>query len=520
MPVLHNVNTTDIQSAIALGCRTMSNVFDADDNDVPFFRSWVLPVASLAFNPTLSEAHVPGRHLNALLMAEDVAGLSIDESTVEKHTAAAFLSYSGSVALPLNRAAQDGPPINFDDHNLREGFHALYALARYRDSSRAADVAASSIDAIFNYWDPESGWDRGRLRSDHGVPWPRQRTFIEGIARSIGPLVKLYDAIGYEPALKLARVLADKTTEEYFLPSGEYNREKFGTHTHSTTCVMSSLAQLADVTGDEKFLERAKSFYENGLNEIRDEIGWVIESSAGESPSDLGECNNTGDIVETALILGRHGFAGYYQDAELILRCHLLPSQLRDNSFIVDPPNPHGIDGLRSVRDRHMGAFGFPAPYGHHPVGVQNVSFNMDIVGGAVGSLCAALSESTVSSQNGHQVNLLFDRETSAISTKSGPEPGKVTVVTKTPGPLRVRIPESVDLSSPETVVPESFEPVGDYLVCPEPPVDTPLEIRYKLVERDLVMHHKAHDIRVRLLGDTVLTMDSFGANLTFFPEF
>ena len=162
-----------------------------------------------------------------------------------------------------------------------------------------------------------------------------------------------------------------------------------------------------------------------------------------------------------------------------------------------------------------MGAFGFPAPYGHHPVGVQNVSFNMDIVGGAVGSLCAALNESTVSSQNGHQVNLLFDRETSAISTRSGPEPGKLTVVTKTPGPLRVRIPESVDLSSPETVVPESFEPVGDYLVCPEPPVDTPLEIRYKLVERDLVMNHKAHDIRVRLLGDTVLTMDSFGANLT-----
>ena len=95
MPLLHNVNTTDIRSAIALGCRTMSNVFDADDNDVPFFKSSVLPVASLAFSPIGSEAHVPGRHLNALLMAENVAGLSIDESAVEKHTAAAFLSYSG-----------------------------------------------------------------------------------------------------------------------------------------------------------------------------------------------------------------------------------------------------------------------------------------------------------------------------------------------------------------------------------------------------------------------------------------
>ena len=83
-----------------------------------------------------------------------------------------------------------------------------------------------------------------------------------------------------------------------------------------------------------------------------------------------------------------------------------------------------------------------------------------------------------------------------------------------------MRIPEAVDFSSPETMVPTGFEPVGDYLMCPEPPIDTSLEIRYKPVERDVVMHHKAHDIRVRLLGDTVLAMDSFGANLTFFPGF
>ena len=102
--------------------------------------------------------------------------------------------------------------------------------------------------------------------------------------------------------------LADKTTREFFLESGAYDRERFGAHTHSTTCVMSSLAQLADLLDDAKLLARVRAFYDNGLWEIRDEIGWVIESSRDDAVADRGEINNTGDIVETALILGRRGF--------------------------------------------------------------------------------------------------------------------------------------------------------------------------------------------------------------------
>ena len=95
------------------------------------------------------------------------------------------------------------------------------------------------------------------------------------------------------------------------------------------------------------------------------------------------------------MILGRWGFSEYYHDAERMLRGHLLPSQVRDTSFIVDPPNPDGVDGLRDVADRHLGSYGFPAPYGHKSVGKGrgNLSFNMDIVGGTVASLCEAYRE-------------------------------------------------------------------------------------------------------------------------------
>jgi hypothetical protein len=128
-------------------------------------------------------------------------------------------------------------------------------------------------------------------------------TFISGLARAIGPLVKYYRTTGHGPALELAVLLKDKAVAEFFADDGRYDGELFGHHTHSTTCVMSSLAQLVDLTRDESLLRRVKAFYDNGLWEIRDGLGWVIESSRPDSDPDRGEVNNTGDIVETALML-------------------------------------------------------------------------------------------------------------------------------------------------------------------------------------------------------------------------
>src|SRR5687768_4095208 len=147
---LPNVNSTDLRDAIALGCRTMSQVFNADDNDVPFFGSLVRPTVGFGFHPFHSESHIPGRHLNALLNAEAALGIKIDESVIEKHAKAAYFSYSGAVALPLNRDSIGGKLVNFAPHNVREGFHALYALEKYRQAPRARQLAHNSIQAIFD----------------------------------------------------------------------------------------------------------------------------------------------------------------------------------------------------------------------------------------------------------------------------------------------------------------------------------------------------------------------------------
>jgi hypothetical protein len=516
MARLKNVNTTSIVEGIRLGCRTMCSVFNADDQDIPFFSSLVYPEARLAFASGVSEAHVPGRHLNALLNAEDAAGILLDEDCIEKHARAAFFSYSGPVALPLNRDRIGGPLYHFIPHNIREGFHALYALVKYRQSEQAAALAEASIQAVMTYWDPENDWNKPALEG-MGLK-VHDSTFIVGAARCIGPLVKYGRATGSGPALELALLLKEKAIAEFFLEEGRYNRETFGAHTHSTTCVMSSLAQLADFTRDSHLMNRVHAFYTHGLWDIRDELGWVMESSSDTANPDFGEINNTGDILETALILGQWGHTACYQDAERILRGHLLPSQLRDTSFIPDPPNPDNEDGKRNVADRHLGAFGFPAPYGHRPLGVERISFNMDIVGGGVGSLCEALRTVATSDQAGHRVNLFFDHETPFLAIESPYTRDGLRVRVKRPGPLWVRLPgwvDRADLSIEGTEERPLF--TNGYLYFARPPVNRPIAFRFPLTETDITLRHRTRSIRVRLRGDAVAAMEDVGADLTFF---
>ena len=520
MTRLNDVNTTDIRDAIRLGCRTMCNVFNADDNDIPFFGSSVRPEAELTFSSFNSEAHVPGRHLNALLNAEEAAGIVIDDECVDKLADAAFFSYSGPLPLPLNRDEIGGRLVNFRPHHLREGFHALFALANFRDSAQALQLAEASIDAIFATWDSSRGWDCERLEAELGLNVLSESTFIVGIARAIGPLVKFYRATGCAPALELAVVLKEKAISSFFTEDGAYDRDRFGPHTHSTTCVMSSLAQLADLTLDSTLMNRVRAFYDNGLWKIRDALGWVIESSLPDAPPDRGEVNNTGDILETALILGRWGYPEYYHDAERILRGHLLPSQLRDISFIEDPPNPDNVDGKRDVAARHCGAFGFPAPYGHAPLGKSLLSFNMDIVGGAVGSLCEAYRAATQFDQAGHWVNLLFDHETDAIRIESPYTHPALRIWVKRPGPLFVRVPPWVDPATLEIGGVSGTPRFNNgYLLIAEPPVNQMLSLEFPLPLQEIVLEHRARQIRTLLRGDQVEAMENFGADLTFFES-
>ena len=422
----------------------------------------------------------------------------------------------------MNRAKLDGPLVNFCPHNLREGFHALYALVRFRNDQRAREIAERSIASIGTLWDAGRGWDLDALKQA-GLAYQPCQSFLHGEARMLGPLVKYYRATRYGPALDLALALKEKLTREVFLPAGDFDGKRFGTtHVHSITCVLSSLAQLADLLGDTRLLMRAKAFCDNGLRALRDELGWSPESLT--RMTDDGEMNNSGDILETALILGRHGFAEYYHDAERMLRGHLLPGQLRDVSWAVESGNPAHRDGRRNVPDRLRGAYGFPAPYGHRAIDTVRpaIGFNLDIVGGTVASLCEAYRETTRYVHGTHWVNLLFDRSTDAIVVESPYTHDALKITLSKPGPLFVRIPPWAKCdrlhvegaSRPPRVA-------ADFLFFADQAVGQEIRISVTLKEQEITLRAPhPRPIRVRLRGDEVTAMDNHGARLTFFPPF
>ncbi|MHB9070188.1 MAG: hypothetical protein ACYC54_07445 [Sedimentisphaerales bacterium] len=522
MAKLNNVNTTDIAEAIRFGCNTMCSVFNADDNNVPFFASEVWPHGSFAFSPHCSESHVPGRHLNALLNAEDALGIAIDTVAIDHHANAAFLSYSGPLCLPLNRKEMGGAFGTFCPHHIREGFHALYALVKYRKSDRAQDIAEKSIDCILALWDPVNGWNREVFEKQHVefTEW----SFVIGLGRSLGSLVKYYNATGSARALHLATMIKDKLINEFYGINGNFDASFFGDHVHSVTCCLSSLAQMAELMGDLHLMNRVKVFYDNGLWQLRDEIGWSPEFTHQISTklTEHGEANNTGDIIETAMILARCGYTEYYDDAERILRAHLLPSQLRDISFIKEPENPKGLDSLYNIAQRHKGAWGFPAPYGHKSINAGrngSISFNMDIVGGVVGSLCEAYREIAFLDHLGHHVNLLFDYDTPNIHIESPYTHETLKIHLHRSGPLFVRIPFWVDCKQLQ-IDGVRTQPLctGNKLFFPQISDNCAVTIRFPMPQQTITMkRNHIFPIKVKLQGDKVLAMDNFGADFTFF---
>jgi len=187
-------------------------------------------------------------------------------------------------------------------------------------------------------------------------------------------------------------------------------------------------------------------------------------------------------------------------------------------SWIREPANPNHEDARRDVANRHRGAYGFAAPYGHWPVGIKEIGFNLDVVGGAVGSLCEAYREVVRTDGAGTWVNLLFDHETPWVQVESPYTHSALRVRAKKPGVLFVRIPSWVELGTLR--VEGTDQPrrmTNGYLMIAQPPVNRWITLAFPLVEREIVLKHRTHDIRARLRGDAVVAMDNFGMDLTFF---
>ena len=142
----------------------------------------------------------------------------------------------------------------------------------------------------------------------------------------------------------------------------------------------------------------------------------------------------------------------------------------------------------------------------------------MDIVGGSVASLCEVLRDSAVTMERGHMVNMMFDRQSEFLHLEAASDNTGLIATPIRSGPLWIRLPGWVDRTKLRVNGNAKFQIIKGYILIAEPNLAEPVKITYPASESEIVLHHRTREIRGRLRGDTVISMDNFGAELTFFP--
>ena len=520
------VNKRDLRKAIVEGMRPMQTFFDTRHGDIPFFGNLMTePGFGNSHHSSFSIAHMPGRWLNALLSAEAAIGEKANENAIARLSKWACRSMEATdMGFPACVDVETLEVLQETDlHNLRECMHAFYALVKYREDKHAYRLALRLMDTVDEYFDDERAafherrWEQDkRAKCQHwGETYRCASPFPLTVGRYIGPLVKFYLATGEPKALAQAIRLKNACFAHVLNARGNYDVEIFGTHTHSTTAMISSLAQFGDALGDKSVLERVHAFMNNGLKQIAIDTGWCIEGD--RRTDDVGEINNTSDIMETCLILARHGYPGYFARAERILRAHFLPAQLLDTHFIPHDEDEGHVATYR-LDERAVGAFGFPCPSGHEYEEGAPISFNWDIVGGGVGGLCEAY-QAAVTNRDGHvSVNLLFDMENGLITFRNpydGQGTARVTANEELRS-VRIRVPTRCKGISCEQ---KALVRDGEWAYLGSLSKDECLQLSFEMETDETFETFRGRTYIYRWLGEEVVAMPNQNKRLMFFKN-
>jgi hypothetical protein len=576
-------NTHQLDRALAAGIQHLGNIRDKDNFNMPFFHAYSLTRSQAqnygdSYTGRDSPAHmkferhfvsnVTARALYAVLSAAQALGIEPPADVVADYARILLATLHqprdgnwantnpenqllvGLVSDPASYRSQQ-----FDVtylFNGGQGFRGMLALATLMPNAdqvipeygrSAKEIFETSVYNLRTYYvyDGEIGgnrvynWERFRqqlglrggatigsslsqeLTSDWTSLW---RGWAD--PHMIWPLVKYYEATGHQGSLDLAVELADMAAGHRFPSDPSRVAQSLLPHMFETMAEMNAYSRLALVTGNADLMGRVRLRYEY-LREsgVISKAGWVPENlGAGR---DIGEANNTAELIETAMNFAEWGWTEYYRDVERFTRGHLLPAQLLDTSFVVND-STNSIDGRRDIRNRIQGAFGFPAPYGHISTRYTYAragAYFTDVSAGAVATLAEVQRHVYQNDGGNHRVNLLFDFENERIQVAS-PYPGgdRLIVTTKLAGNLAVRIPQWADRALIEQAMSEqglAFSWDGEYLEIQEPTVGRAVTIPLPLPHVRQSEQINGRTIWIDWLGDSVAGMSRMRTPQPFF---
>ena len=448
----------DLKRHLALGVEFIFNNLDERQNYLPFFHYELIQQPACMRHGPFDSPHVVGRFLDALACCSRIIELP-DETEI--YDALAQQLYDSlerhPSGLPWNSPAPWQPDVAAM-HNCREVVLGLLALWNWRADARAERALRRLCRSILRAIGDGARFPAGSLGPDgwtnafSGILSPPPAT----TGRLIRPLIQYYRQSADEVALELARRFAVDNLELAFDADGSI-AEAAGTHLHSITGTITGLIDYGILVDDEAIVESARRAYDVGLRPFRSSYGWVKEfrwapwlaeplGAAGYAGFDInrGEANNTGDVIEAALLLGQAGYPGYFEDADRMLRNHLLASQVVDTSWVQEAMGYEDDDETcyGNVAQRARGGFCFGGTKGLISYPEEAYQVNADLVGGSLQAICEAWDAIADLDKDRVRINLLYSKEDSAYSMTC-PPPGREPIILhlKEAAPLHLRIP-------------------------------------------------------------------------------
>ena len=529
-PKFVSVNDCDLELAIRKGITPMLTWTDPKKNGLPYFENHITGEnRGNHHHASFSAAHMAGRRLEALTAAQRGTGERISPEVFDNLRFWAYKVFDNPWHVMLNLNLADLETVKVCDlHNFREMMYSFIGLLRINpEDQRALQGAKALIQLVDQYTDFDTGlWKTTEFQRDSGVSCMcgamtqnEGLRFAPTLGRYIQALMRMYSENFLPEALDQALRLTNIFFRSLWREDGSYDGETFGRHLHSTTAMLCGIAMVGDCVRDMKILKHVKEFIETGGRQIGLEFGWCLEN---DLRTDLvGEINNSCDLMEACLYLGKNGFEGYYGKAEKMLRSHILPAQLLDVSFLTDETSED--DALDHLAGRMEGAFGFPCPYGHEYEPGSDISFNWDITAGGVSGLCQAWKHRVTRHGEIISINLLFDYD--------GPElhfsdpyrnNGAAKIVTDRPISIRIRIPELAEREKINACLSKkgiTHIVQGEWLYLFHLKENCELKIPLFFQKEIKNYEFRGHSLTVKFEGEKIYGERSEGKRLCFFPE-
>jgi len=519
VPVLNPLRRTesDLRPFMRLGIEHIYNgAVDRRFNCMPFVRFNLTDPPTWARHIEWGCPHMVGRFVDALAMCAEVFDFEADPVADRAFRKYLHDCLDNEYTMPFHitiRPAPGGARSGWI-HNCREVLLGLLGLAEWKGDDGSLELAKRFVRAIDTATRENGRFPSGSISSEGwGSYSPDQLNMCSG--RLIRALLRYYRVTGDELGVELAKRFADTNIRETFTPDG-YLKKASGNHLHSTQGTMTGIIDLGILTNNNFYLETGCRLYDHGLAPWRTSWGWAKEYKTYDDRSNWhyrsGEANNTGDYIESALLLGQSVYKGY-DDAERFIRNGLLAAQVHDTGWIAQSDEPDTEETVYSdMRNRAKGAFVFTIPNGY-------LHYHTDLMGGALQSLAEAYHATIVEENDTTRVNMFFTADSPSVAVESFlPVRGEVRISIKRPTRLHIRIPDWVGmfqlLRNGRTEHSIVMEPDGMLFAGLCQPQDT-FTLTFDLEERESIEYAPGFEepYTVRWKGNTITGMSPAPAN-------